>query len=143
MKKIIALSIICFFGLASFAQSKSDKDHLVNKLNEIKSELKLSEKQELAIKQLVEKRKVEMGVIEDEALISKEAMKAEKMAKMKKRQESSDTFRKNLSEILNEEQLKKLNELMPERKENMNHKHEHDAKLKHDHQHKMGEPHTH
>ncbi|NOG57311.1 MAG: hypothetical protein HND54_06215 [Bacteroidetes bacterium] len=143
MKKLITLSFIFLLGITVMAQPNNKKDHMVQKFNEIKSELNLTEKQELAIKQLIEKRKQDMSKEQEERVLSDAAMKKEKMENMKKRQESNESFKKGISEILTEEQNAKLKELMPERQQKMQHEQMRDSKLQHDHQHKMGEDHDH
>ena len=55
MKKIITLSLVGLFAISSMAQKGKDK--LAQEFRAIKSELNLSEKQEIAIKKLFSERK--------------------------------------------------------------------------------------
>jgi hypothetical protein len=138
MKKIITLSLVGLFAISSMAQKGKDK--LAQEFRAIKSELNLSEKQEIAIKKLFSERKNTLKP-QSEFIMSEEEKKQQKIEQIKARKKANHDFKMELNSILNEEQQAKLKELMPP-KNKMELK-EKESKPGHDHNHKVGEEHSH
>ncbi len=136
MKKLL-FSLIILTSLSINAQNANEK--FKDQFEKIKSELNLSEEQEAKLMVLFKERAaiIQKKKNASNELMSQAAEKEEKMKRMKERHEESKVFKGKIAEILNEDQQKKMMELIPERKSKMEeerkHKIQHEKKIKHSH----------
>lgn len=142
MKKLIALSIICLIALSGIAQEKR-KDKMIQRFEEIKAELNLTEEQDAAIKKLFRERQAALKESKPalEPNLSEEEKNKEKMEAMKKRKEINQSLRTKIEAVLTEEQKAKMKELMPQKRKIL--MEEKEAKPRTPHKHKDGAEHSH
>lgn len=142
MKKLSLIIALLGLTLSSMAQEKKEKR--ADKFNDLKTELNLTEAQEVKVKALMDKRRAENQQMKEERLMSQEEMKQKRMENMKARKEANEAFEAELKEILTEEQLKvyeqkrqereKARKMMKERRHKKpSHQEQHEHGIEHKH----------
>lgn len=114
MKKFSSIIGILLISLCSYSQQAEKEGK--ERFEHLKSELNLSVEQAEQLKSLMKERKELQKIERNNSKEKSIAIEAERKARIEQRKEEHKAFKAQLSEILNEEQMTKFEQIMKERR---------------------------